>query len=93
LLGADIPLDEHGRPKHYYGERVHDLCPRRSAEEAERFGDEELCLQGLGCRGPATYANCPSQFFNGGVNWCIGANAPCIGCTQPTFPGTERFFG
>jgi hydrogenase small subunit len=21
-----------------------------------------------------------------GVNWCVGAKSPCIGCTEPGFP-------
>ncbi len=21
-----------------------------------------------------------------GVNWCVGAGAPCYGCTEPSFP-------
>jgi hydrogenase small subunit len=36
--------------------------------------------------------NCPSTLWNGGVNWCINANAPCIGCTNPDFPDSRPLY-
>jgi len=57
---------------------------------AERPGEPELkCLWMIGCRGPVTKADCPIRKWNGGVNFCISANAPCIGCVEPSFPGKE----
>ena len=53
---------------------------------------QEGCMYALGCRGRATYADCPTRKWNSpakgqpGVNWCIGARGPCNGCTEPTFP-------
>jgi hydrogenase small subunit len=50
------------------------------------------CLYALNCKGKQAYCDCPTRKWNSpgagqiGVNWCIGANAPCNGCTQPNFP-------
>ncbi|MGV8039239.1 MAG: hydrogenase small subunit [Thermoanaerobaculaceae bacterium] len=92
LIGATIQVDSFGRPRALYGSKFHERCPRKEEEEAHSFGEEGLCLKELGCRGPETFSVCHEQRFNGGVNWCIGANAPCMGCTQPTFPGTKAFY-
>jgi hydrogenase small subunit len=85
-------LDDLKRPAMFYGKLVHETCPRRAdfdaARFAKRFGDPG-CLYLLGCRGPATYADCPTRMFNSGTNWCIGAGGPCNGCVEPDFP--DRF--
>jgi len=82
-------LDEHLRPKAFYGKLIHENCPRRASFDegkfAKKFGDEG-CLYELGCKGPITYADCPLRKWNSGTNWVIGAGAPCNGCTQPEFP-------
>ena len=38
----------------------------------------------LGCKGPETYANCPTIGFGdaGENNWPVGCGHPCIGCTE-----------
>ncbi len=92
LAGVPIKLDEHGRPQDLYKRKVHSRCPLQGTQKSSRFGQEGRCLEELGCRGKYTNAECPIQLFNGGVNWCIGAGAPCFGCVEPTFPGTEPFF-
>ncbi len=86
LAGANIALDVLGRPIELYGTTVHDQCWRNGMEHATEFGQDNLCLLGLGCKGPETYAPCPVSMWNGSANWCVDANAPCIGCTEPTFP-------
>ena len=86
LLGKSIALDSYGRPKALFSRTVHDQCPRHEAEEASTFGQDRLCLEELGCRGPDTLANCPVHLWNNGANWCCDANALCIGCTHPQFP-------
>lgn len=86
LTGASVSLDSYGRPTAFFSRTVHDQCPRRETEEADTFGIDSRCLKHLGCRGPITRANCPNVKWNGAVNWCVDANAPCIGCTEPTFP-------
>lgn len=88
-------VDSDGRPKAYYGETIHDNCPRRRFFDdgifAKKFGDPE-CMFSLGCRGPITYAYCPISRWNGTDNWPIGDNTNCIGCAGPRFPdGTEPF--
>jgi hydrogenase small subunit len=57
------------------------------------------CLYPLGCRGRVTHGDCPIRKWNGelpgtpGVNWCVGAQSPCHGCTEPNFPdGMSPFF-
>ena len=91
MLGNTIPLDSFGRPRALFSQKVHDRCPRKESNEANTFGTGG-CLKELGCRGPETEANCPSQLWNNRSNWCIDANAPCYGCTEPGFPGIKPFY-
>ena len=82
-------LDEHRRPKAFYGQLIHENCPRRAYFDEGKFAkvfSEPGCLNELGCKGPVTYADCPLRLWNGGVNWCIGSGSPCIGCVEPGFP-------
>ncbi len=92
LQGKTVALDAYGRPASLYSKKVHDSCPLKERDEIKTFGVTGRCLKALGCRGPETMAICPTLKWNNGVNWCIGANAPCIGCTNPTFPGKEALF-
>lgn len=89
LSGVVPPLDERSRPKALFSRKVHEACPRREREEAKVFGIANSCLEELGCKGPETFADCPSRKWNGGTNWCIGAGAICAGCTEQGFP--DRF--
>jgi len=92
-------LDEHNRPKLFYGETVHDNCPRLkhfdAGEFAPSFGSEEAkkgwCLYELGCKGPNTFNNCPKVLFNQ-TNFPIDAGHPCIGCSEPDFWDTMTPF-
>ena len=89
LSGSTPTLDEDGRPVELFGSnrfRIHENCPRRREEEAETFGIDALCLEELGCKGKRTMADCPTRNWNNGTNWCIGANAICLGCTEKGFP-------
>ena len=91
LYGMPKPkeLDEYGRPKLFFAKSIHSRCVQRDYLDegvfAAKFGDEG-CLLELGCKGPFTNADCPIRLWNGGVNWCVNAGAPCIGCTEPGFP-------
>lgn len=85
-------LDRYGRPLEFYGQTIHDNCPRRHWFEAGQFlrdwneaDQSNYCLFLKGCKGPETFADCPKRLWNDGTNWCVGANAPCNGCTQPEF--------
>jgi [NiFe] hydrogenase small subunit len=93
LLGKLPDTDDLGRPLFAYNDTIHDKCPRRSHFEndefVEEFGSEEaalgFCLYKVGCKGPDTYNNCAIREYNEGTNWCIGAGAPCKGCSEPGF--------
>ena len=84
-------LDNLGRPKFAYGRKIHEHCERRPHFDAGRFaqayGDAGhaagYCLYKLGCKGPATYANCSVQRFNDIGVWPVSMGHPCIGCTEP----------
>lgn len=97
LLGGvgALRLDEHGRPAPFFTSNIHDNCPYRGhydrGEFAEHFGDHG-CLLKLGCKGPVTFADCPIRKWNNGVNWCIQAGHPCIGCVEPDFPYEASLF-
>jgi NiFe hydrogenase small subunit HydA len=90
------PLDEHRRPLEFYGTRVHDRCYKRhklcgEPVLATQLGDEG-CMEFLGCKGKKSHSDCPLRKWNSsgpgeyGVNWCVGARSPCLGCVQPNFP-------
>ena len=84
-------LDAKGRPLFAYGRTIHEDCPRRPHFDAGRFvkqfgdADHEAghCMYEMGCKGPATHANCSRKHF-GEVDgaWPIGIGAPCHGCTE-----------
>jgi hydrogenase small subunit len=93
LAGVSPALDAEGRPSALYSRSVHDRCPRKGQGDATTFAVEGKCLKKLGCKGPDTRADCPTRLWNGGTNWCIGANAECIGCAAPKFPdGWQSFY-
>jgi len=91
-MGGLPELDDKGRPKFAYGRLIHENCERRPHFDAGRFaiefGDEGhrrgWCLYKLGCKGPETYANCPSILFGdvGSGSWPVGTGHPCFGCTE-----------
>lgn len=82
-------LDDNGRPSLYYGQLIHENCPRRAAFNEGKFAKylgDSGCLYELGCKGPITYSDCPLRLWNDSKGWCIGVGFPCNGCTQPEFP-------
>lgn len=94
LTHDDLPeLDNEGRPKFAYDQRIHDSCPRRAHFDAGQFVrtfDDEAarsgwCLYEMGCKGPSTFSPCPIIQWNMGTSWPIGAGHPCIGCTEKDF--------
>jgi hydrogenase small subunit len=93
-------LDHLRRPLFAYGKSIHDGCERRAHYDAgqyvEAWGDEGHraghCLYKMGCKGPATFQNCPHVKWNGGTNWPIGCGHPCIGCAEPNFWDTMTPF-
>jgi Ni,Fe-hydrogenase I small subunit len=88
----------------FFGKRIHDNCSNRreycgqGITFAGQLSDEG-CMEYLGCKGKKTYSDCPMRKWNSsgpgeyGVNWCIGAKSPCLGCVQPDFPdGMSPFY-
>ena len=92
-FGSFPATDTLGRPLFAYGQLIHDQCERRAHFEAGRFvmawGDEGArkgyCLYKMGCKGPETYANCPTARFNDGASWPVKTGHGCVGCTMPNF--------
>ena len=92
--------DQLGRPLFAYGRRNHDQCERRAHFDegrfVEQFGDEAhrlgYCLYKVGCKGPATYANCPAVRFNDVNVWPVSVGHGCVGCTEPDFWDTMTPF-
>ncbi len=108
ILGNTPALDTYLRPVELFGNRevdrrtmnIHRNCPRHPGNQdspgfASRFGQDFHCLQLLGCRGPDTFADCPSRRWNNGglgpANWCVDSNGMCIGCVEPDFPGGDFY--
>jgi len=96
LLTKGLPeLDEDGRPMVFFGENIHDNCPRleqyEEGELSEKLSDAKGCRMDLGCKGPDTYADCYKRKWNSGMNWCVD-NSVCIGCVEPGFPDESSPF-
>lgn len=91
--GKQLDLDDNKRSKTFFGKMIHENCERRPSFDAGLFledwndnnPDFKLCMFKKGCKGSVTYADCPTRRWNSGVNWCVGANAPCHGCAEPAF--------
>lgn len=91
LAGLPSPdqIDDYLRPRAFYGKLIHENCSRRASFDEGKFAKnlgDEGCLYEMGCKGPVTYADCPTRRWNSAVSWCVGAGGPCSGCTQPEFP-------
>jgi hydrogenase small subunit len=86
LSGTPPVIDILGRPHALFSNTIHSQCFYESGLAAK------YCLEERGCKGSRTFANCPAIMWNPlkagekGVNWCVGARCPCLGCTQPDFP-------
>ena len=92
-FGTWPALDRLKRPLFAYGKSVHDACERRAAFDAgqyvEQWGDvghrNGYCLYKMGCKGPATFHNCPNIGWNDHTSWPVACGHPCIGCAEPEF--------
>lgn len=93
-------LDRLGRPKAFYGKRVHDTCYRRPYYDAglfaETFDDQNskngYCLYKVGCKGPMTYNSCGNIKWNNGVSYPIQSGHGCIGCSEENFWDNGPFY-
>jgi hydrogenase small subunit len=85
--------DSLGRPLFAYGQLIHDQCERRAhfeqGEYVQAWGDDGQrkgwCLYKMGCKGPETFANCPTVRFNDRTSWPVKVGHGCVGCTMPSF--------
>jgi len=93
-------LDRLGRPRMFYGQRIHDKCYRRAYFDAGQFvesWDDDAakkgwCLYKMGCRGPTTYNSCSTFKWNNGVSYPIQSGHGCIGCSEDGFWDSESFY-
>ncbi len=93
-------LDSQGRPKMFYGTRVHDKCYRRANYDAGQFvesWDDEgarkgYCLYKMGCKGPETYNACSTTGWNGHTSFPIQSGHGCIGCSEDGFWDKGGFY-
>lgn len=93
MFGKLPPVDNEGRPKQFFGNRLHDTCYRRPFFDAglfaEDFNDKGAkagwCLYKLGCRGPETYSSCGNLRWWNGLSYPVQSGASCIGCTNKNF--------
>jgi hydrogenase small subunit len=93
-------LDSQGRPKMFYGQRIHDKCYRRphfdAGQYVEHWDDENArkgyCLYKVGCKGPTTYNACSTVRWNGGVSFPIQSGHGCIGCSEDGFWDNGSFY-
>jgi hydrogenase small subunit len=93
-------LDEHRRPKVFFGNSIHDRCYRRpfydQGKFAKSFDDEGArngwCLYELGCKGPTTYNACATLKWNGGTSFPIESGHGCLGCSEPGFWDKGSFY-
>ena len=87
-----LPLDPQGRPMIYFGNLLHDNCPRRGQFELGNFlldwndpQQKDYCLLLMGCKGPKAYTDCAQAWWNDNANFCINAGSPCSGCSEGSF--------
>ena len=90
LLKETIELDSQRRPIEYYGASIHPCyrCCLSNIPIATDIG-QSGCMINVGCR--MGHCDAKTRLWNNGMNWCVRANTPCIGCTEPAFPG-PRFY-
>ncbi|MBP1684165.1 MAG: hydrogenase small subunit [Deltaproteobacteria bacterium] len=100
VMGRSPELDSQGRPREFYGRRVHDTCYRRPYYDAGMFvrsWDDEharkgYCLYKMGCRGPVTYNACSVTRWNQGTSYPIQSGHGCIGCSENGFWDNGPFY-
>ncbi len=100
LFGEIPPLDIQGRPKQFYGNRIHDTCYRRAFFDSglfvEKFDDDASkagwCLYKVGCRGPETYNSCGNLRWWNGLSYPIQSGHGCIGCSEKDFWDNDNFY-
>ena len=94
LTFKELPAtDSRQRPLFAYGGLLHNQCERRAHFEFGEFvtawGDEGSqkgwCLYKMGCKGPETFANCPTARYADGT---AGRSRPVTGASAARWPGS-----
>ena len=91
----EIPLDNYGRKKEFYGYTTHNGCLRNEYFEYKidnhEFGNAEGCMfYEHGCQGPYTNSSCNKILWNE-TSSKTRSGSPCFGCTEPDFPKENLF--
>jgi hydrogenase small subunit len=95
--GTAPKLDALRRPVTFYPKIIHERCPYKEDKEGKRIGFGR-CLEDYGCKGKKTVCDCAQRKWNGaaantpGINFCMFAGTPCLGCTEPGFPDSMSPF-
>ncbi len=100
MFGEIPPRDAQGRPKQFYGNRIHDTCYRRAFFDTGLFVTEfddagakaGWCLYKVGCRGPQTYNSCGNLRWWNGLSYPIQSGHGCIGCSEKNFWDNGDFY-
>ena len=100
VFGRAPELDAQGRPREFYGRRVHDTCYRRPYYDAglfvEAFDDDHArkgyCLYKMGCRGPVTFNACAVTKWNEHTSYPIQSGHGCLGCSENAFWDNGPFY-
>jgi hydrogenase small subunit len=92
-----MPKMENGIPTQYFGDLIHNHCPRYQFFSQDIYledyaTDQHSCLLKKGCRGTITKSDCPLRRWNGSVNVCVESNAPCVGCINEKWPFKENIY-
>ena len=94
-MTGTIALNAYQMPEDYFTTLVHQGCTRNEYHEyrieESDFGKRGCLFFHMGCKGPITHAPCNKLLWNRRSSK-PRAGVPCLGCTQPDFPGEDPFF-
>lgn len=89
--GKGVQLDKFNRPKDIFKEKVHRGCNACEFNDAKIYAKEFTdigCLgKEKGCKGKIVNGDCNTRLWYN-TSSCTRSGHPCIGCTDPGFPGS-----
>jgi len=95
VSGKAIKLDKYNRPSDFYKEKVHRGCNACEYNDQKQYAKEFTdigCLDvDLGCKGKDAHGDCNIRLWYH-TSSCTRSGHPCIGCTDPGFPGSSLPF-
>lgn len=87
-------LDPFHRPKVFFSKLAHHGCPRNEYYEfkasAVRYSQQGCLFEFLGCKGTLCESDCNERLWLGRTGSCTRGGFPCISCTSPVFPDSQR---